>query len=392
MLSVRQIAASLLRPRHVRRLSGLQPLAVPERKSHMPLVTLGNNLYAKLEGCNVGGSLKDRAVTKCTVEMLNNGSLTPGGTLALCTSGSAGVSLLGVQDMLRKQGIGINVKIFMPSAYMSRPVPMAIAKTEGVVITGSDYDGRTSSHDQDDSRSLCPLDGQFLDVLARMNEMAEENGWAILDQHYDANGMLAHESTALEIMEQIPWLTDVVCTTGTGATAAGLRTFLPAHVRVHARPAHSGTLDGCTDVRRYNNFCKPELLEGYCQGGFFDPEEANDHQAELRTLHQIVSGPSSGAAFALAKRIVQERPESHVAFICADGKKVTGSAPRPRSQSSRHTASRRPRRNAVRLSAHDCPAPLGQDQWEVNFTPTLGQSFGGQLGSDLRSGDAVHFQ
>merc|ERR550514_2313519 len=105
--------------------------------------------------------------------------------------------------------------------------------------------------------------------------------------------MLAHESTAVELMEQCPEVTDVVCTTGTGGTAAGLREFLPGHVTVHARPAMSGTLDGCTDVRRYDNFCDPSLLEGYASE-FFCPEEAQEHQQKLKDRYGLEGGPSSG--------------------------------------------------------------------------------------------------
>jgi hypothetical protein len=93
---------------------------------------------------------------------------------------------------------------------------------------------------------------------------------------------------------------------------------LPAHVKVHARPAVSGTIDGITDVRRYGNFCDPEKLEGYSKG-FLDLDEATMHQTELMYRHGIECGPSSGAAFGIAQETA-ENPDAVVAFICADGK------------------------------------------------------------------------
>merc|ERR1719353_1621783 len=75
-----------------------------------PLMQVEPNLHAKLEGVNAGGSIKDRAVMQCTMGMLESGKLKPGDTLAVCTSGNAGRSLLHVQDMLRKSGTSINVK------------------------------------------------------------------------------------------------------------------------------------------------------------------------------------------------------------------------------------------------------------------------------------------
>ena len=75
-----------------------------------------------------------------------------------------------------------------------------------------------------------------MEVMAEAKVFAAEEGWRVLDQHYDDNGLLAHEATVRELMRDCPGVTDVVCTTGTGATAAGLRRFLPEHIRVHARP------------------------------------------------------------------------------------------------------------------------------------------------------------
>merc|ERR1712232_676040 len=126
-----------------------------------------------------------------------------------------------------------------------------------------------------------------------MSKLAKEHGWAVLDQHFDDNSMHAHQSTAEEIFAQLPHITDVVCTTGTGGTAAGLREYLPAHVNVHARPAHPGAIDGITDVRRYNNFCDVGLLEGF-SNNFFEKEESVDNQRQLKADYNITAGESSG--------------------------------------------------------------------------------------------------
>lgn len=295
-------------------------------KAFTPVMRLDSNIYAKLEGFNVGGSIKDRAVMQCTVGMLESGKLKSGDTLAVSTSGNAGRSLLYVSEMLQKKGITIHVKIFMPKRYLTRDVPKLISETPGVKVTLGDEestssystphkDGQVSSH-------LHGLDGEFMDVQQKMAILAKEHDWAVLDQHYDVNSLHAHMSTAQEIIQQIPGVTDVVCTTGTGGTASGLRQYLPAHVNVHARPAKPGQVDGITDVRRYANFCDPDLLEGY-SNGFFDLQHSIDHQKELEATHNIIAGQSSGAAFALAKDIVRKNPKAQVAFICADGSTTT---------------------------------------------------------------------
>jgi len=285
-------------------------------KKTTPLVNIDQNLYAKLEGVHPGGSIKDRAVGQCVYGMLSSGKLMPGGTLACCTSGSAGISLLHVQKLLLQKGIAINVKIFMPKAYLPKDSPKMIAETPGVEVV--DVESDNPSADGVPTRRLCPLDGLFVDVLGRMKELALERGWAVLDQHYDVNGMLAHQSTGHELLKQLPSITDVVCTTGTGATAAGLRKFLPARVSVHARPADSGSISGLCDVRRYANFCNTDLLEDY-SSSFFDPDVAIEHQMLLARSYGIHTGPSGGAAFALAKIIAKSNSKAQVAFVCADG-------------------------------------------------------------------------
>merc|ERR1719162_569382 len=285
-----------------------------------PLMQLEAGLFAKMEGFHAGGSIKDRAVMQCTEGMLKNGKLKPGDTLCVSTSGNAGRSLLHVQKKLAAKGIEIKVKIFMPKRYLTRDVPSAIAETEGVDTV---HGNRHSSfyaipHDGEMSRFLHGLDGEFMDCQEMMVALAKEHGWAILDQHFDINSLHAHESTADELMKQLPSITDVVCTTGTGGTASGLRHYLPSHVNVHARPAKPGAIDGITDVRRYSNFCDVNLLEGF-GNNFFDKDESVDHQKELLSDYNITAGESSGAAFALAKEIVAKNPSAQVVFIAADG-------------------------------------------------------------------------
>jgi cysteine synthase A len=285
-----------------------------------PLMQLRPNLYAKLEGFQAGGSIKDRAVMQCTTGMLKSGKLKPGDTLCLCTSGNAGRSLLHVQKILASKGIEIKVKIFMPKRYLTRVVPTAIADTEGVDTVQGDRESAfyTIPHAGEMSRFLHGLDGEFMECQEKMSKLAVEHGWAVLDQHHDVNSLHAHESTAKELISQLPSVTDVVCTTGTGGTASGLREYLPAHVTVHARPAKPGAIDGITDVRRYSNFCDVDLLEGF-GNNFFDKEESVRNQDQLLAEHNISAGESSGAAFALAKEIMENDPKAQVVFIAADG-------------------------------------------------------------------------
>jgi len=278
-----------------------------------PIAEIEPGVFAKLEGYNFSGSIKDRAVLCTVLKMIETGELKDGSTLVLVTSGSAGLSLAMIQRALAKDcGINIRTLIMMPSAYESKAVPQEMIHEHGVKVF-------YNQHDDNEQCQLVFYDGVFMDVLANGKELARGSGYSVLDQHYDTNGMLAHSTTAKEIMMQMPDVTDVVVTTGTGATAAGLRAYLPETVTVHCRSSESGKIDGLSDVKRYDNFCNTELLEGYTGNSHFDADDAFRHQQELGEVG-IQAGISSGAAFWLSREVKQSNPDAQICFISASGK------------------------------------------------------------------------
>jgi len=231
------------------------PFDIPESSTlrnigNTPLVEVEEGIFGKLEGFNFSGTIKDRMITNMVLAMFGDGTLQDGSTIALVTSGSAGVALMATQKYLQEDcGISLKVVIMMPKAYVS--------KAERIISGGA-----TVMHDEpcpDAACQLVLLDGTFADSVATGKAISTQNGYAALDQHYDINGMLGHESTAIEIMAQVPNVTDVVCATGSGATCGGLRTFLDQGIAVHARPSVSGTIAGLGDITKYNNFCQPHL-------------------------------------------------------------------------------------------------------------------------------------
>lgn len=298
------------------------PVPIPDESvlasvGNTPIQEIDSGVFAKLEGFNFSGSIKDRAVLSMVLKMIESGKLEDGSTLALTTSGSAGVSLVMIQEALREEvGIDIRVVIVMPKAYEEKVTPQRMldmgahkAYNEPAAIVPT---------------QILFLDGPFVDVMQQASWMAKANGWSVLDQHYDANGMIAHKSTAMELMLQVPDLTDVCVGTGSGATAAGLRAFLPDTVKVHSRPTESGMIDGLSDINRYDNFCDATSLDGYYTDdgklSYFDPSAAVLHQQELKEEHNLNCGMSSGATLWLARRVKKMKPDAKVACIAADAK------------------------------------------------------------------------
>jgi cysteine synthase len=270
-----------------------------------PMAKLSKNTWAKLEGHNPGGSLKDRTLSSIVFNMLKEGKLRlKGDTLTLVTSGSAGFSLCKMHSGLSESpGLELGVIIVMPKAYAKKEIPTEIIELDNTTV----FEGaealladiqETGGHNTQARVML--MDGVFMDVLAETREIAKKEGWTMVDQHYDTNAMDGHKSTAIEIMMQVPTVTDVVCATGTGATAAGLLKHLPSNVNVHARPALSGSIDGLSDVKRYDNFCDTTKLKGYSEG-IFELEDAQTATMSLKSAHNVVGGPSMGATYWLAK-------------------------------------------------------------------------------------------
>jgi hypothetical protein len=220
------------------------------------------------------------------------------------------------KHLVQETGIKFQVIICQPKAYADK---VALYSED----TPNKFDGfdeflSSEQATEFDSANHIFGEGTFAEVLAQSKKHAAKEGWIMVDQHYDDSSLTGHASTAGELMAACPNLTDVVCGTGTGATAAGLRRFLPDWVQVHSRPTTSGDIDGLCDVRRYNNFCNTTLLEGY-DNPTFNPSEAKMGVSELSSFG-ITCGPSSGASYSLAQEIKQSRPNAQVAFICADGK------------------------------------------------------------------------
>lgn len=306
------------------------PFTMPKKLSKIgntPLVSVGMGIYAKLEGHTPGGSIKDRTLSSIILSMFRDGRLKQkGDTLCLVTSGSAGLSLVHIHEALQQvPGMQLNIVVVFPKAYAHKEIPAEVIGMNQTEVFDRSPDALTSklsspglyTHSQSMANVLL-LDGVFMDVLAEAKSLAAANGWQMLDQHYDENSMQGHRSTAQELMAGLPGLTDVVCATGTGATAAGLRRHLPPHIKVHSRPAVSGTIDGLSDVQRYDNFCDVSKLEGYDSCVFDQATAQADTATLLRDFH-IRAGPSSGSTFWLARQVQEANEDAVVAFLCADG-------------------------------------------------------------------------
>ena len=158
----------------------------------------GTNIYAKLEFFNPTGSLKDRIVRFMVERAEERGELRPGMTVVEATSGNTGIALASVAAHR-----GYRALLVMPEDMSAERRRIMQALGAEVVLTpaaeGSDG------------------------AIARADEIAQTADHYLLGQFVNQDNVLAHyQTTAREVLEQVPDLDTFVAGMGTGGTVTGV--------------------------------------------------------------------------------------------------------------------------------------------------------------------------
>ena len=276
-----------------------------------PLKRIGDNLFLKQEGFNSSGSIKDRVALFVLLKKLETQEIKDGDTLVLATSGSYGVSVQTIKKFIKEYlQVNLRLVIITPFAYREKP-GVALLRNAGLTEM-HEADFKSSNKRDDDI--LLYADGVFAKAIDLAKSLRHVTGYVYLDQHYDVMHVIAHESTAKEIYEQLPQVTDVISVTGTGATAMGLSFFLPKHVRIHSRAAVSGEISGLADARNYNNFFKTDRIAGYSDS-FLQKKSALKFKDAIKKQLNIEVSDSTGAALAIADDVKTKNPKAIIAVI-----------------------------------------------------------------------------
>ena len=165
----------------------------------------GVRIWAKLEGQNPTGSLKDR-IAKAMVEAAeDSGELTPGRTILEPTSGNTGIALAMVA---RRKGYGLTV-VIPDNASEER---IRLLELFGAEIVLSPGDKGTNGS---------------IEIARRL---ASDDRYYMPFQYGNPANPLAHqEGTAQEIIRDIPEVTHFIAGMGTGGTLTGNGRGLHAH-------------------------------------------------------------------------------------------------------------------------------------------------------------------
>jgi cysteine synthase len=273
---------------------GDTPLVGIQRLSPDPSV----RLWAKLEGQNPTGSLKDRIAVAMVEDAEASKALTPEKTILEPTSGNTGISLALVAR--RK---GYRLMVVMPDNASEERI--RLLELYGAEIVFSPADKGTNG---------------AIEVARRL---AEDPRYFMPFQYGNqANPRAHYEGTGAEIARDLPQVTHFVAGLGTGGTLTGAGRRLKEHnasVKVIAAEPELGEL--VYGLRSLDEgFVPPILDEDVLDGKFLvSSEDALRATRELAQKEGVFAGISSGAVLHVARRIAADIDDGDVVCLLADG-------------------------------------------------------------------------
>jgi len=244
--------------------------------SHLPR---GIEIWAKIEGANPGGSVKDRPAMQMISDGIASGELTSGKTILDSTSGNTGIALALIGSVLR-----IPVTLCMP-ANVSNERKTKINSYGAEVIYTSPMEGS---------------DGAIL--LARELYSKDTGKYYKPDQYANPSNPKAHYMyTGPEIWRQTEGrITHFVATIGTSGTIMGTGRYLlekNSQIQVFAAEPDDA-LHGLEGLKHMESSLVPEIYDAsWLDGTIRIPTDPSCEMSRLMAREEgIFSGQSSGGA------------------------------------------------------------------------------------------------
>ncbi len=258
----------------------------------------GVRIFAKLEGQNPSGSVKDRIALALVEAAERRGDLKPGATIVEASSGNTAIALAMVG---KQKGYGVHVVI--PEGVA--PSIKDILELYGVGIT------------------WCEPRGGMKGAVDLAQRMAEERGYYPLRQFFDAANTEAHyQTTGREIQDALERVDVFVAGIGTGGTVMGvgrrLRERDPDVRIIGVAPRMGERLQG---LRSLSEGFMSTLLDLKTLDGRYLMDSATATQAARRVVETegILAGVSSGACLAAALRVAEKMKRGNIVVMFSDG-------------------------------------------------------------------------
>ena len=265
------------------------------------LIPAGVRIFAKLEGFNPGGSVKERPAKKMLEVGIAEGKLKPGKVILDSTSGNTGIALAMLAATL-----GYPVELVMPSN-VSRE-RKKIVEAYGAKIHYSD-----------------PMEGSDGAILMCRKLIQEDPSRYFKPDQYnnEANALAHFETTGPEIWRQTGGeVTHFVAAIGTAGTVMGTGRYLKSQnreVRVIAVEPDDA-MHGLEGLKHMASSIVPGIyheqeLDDKIQVG---TEEAYEMVYALGQTEGILVGQSSGAAMIAALKVARSIREGTIVTVFCD--------------------------------------------------------------------------
>jgi cysteine synthase B len=259
------------------------------------------HLYAKLEGQNPTGSVKDRIAKYMIERAEKSGELQPGATILEPTSGNTGIGLAMIGRMR-----GYKVVCVMPDAVSAERTQLLLAFGAEIIYSPGELGSNGA--------------------IAKAKQIVEANpGRYYFPYQYgnEANPRAHYETTGPEILRDLPQVTAFVAGLGTGGTLTGTGRYLKDNkpgVKVIAAAPHPGDLvQGLRALEE--GFIPPVLDETVLDGRIvIDSASSFAMAKDLTQREGIFVGISAGAVVKAAVRASERLlGEQHIVCLLADG-------------------------------------------------------------------------
>jgi cysteine synthase B len=272
-------------------LIGNTPLVELKKLNPNPNVTI----YAKLEGNNPGGSVKDRAALNMIRSAIERSEIKPGTKLIEATSGNTGIALAMIACLY-----GLEMELVLPSnSTRERTLAMEAFGAKVVLL-----DGIEACRDYAEEKAAT---GEYF----QLNQFANPDNYKA---HYKTTGPEIWRDTAGKI-------THFVSAMGTTGTIMGCSRYFKeqnAGIQiVGCQPTDGSSIPG---IRRWPEAYLPKIFDAKRVDKVMDvtEAEATETTRKLAKAEGIFAGMSSGGAAAASIRLAQELKEGVIVFIVCD--------------------------------------------------------------------------
>jgi cysteine synthase A len=260
-----------------------------------PLIRLkGENVYAKAEFLNPGGSVKDRVALAMLEGAERDGRLKPDSIIVEPTSGNTGIGVALVGKIK-----GYKVKIVMPENMSEERKKLIKALGAELILTSAQ--------------------GGIAGAVEKVNQMAAEDKRVFVPQQFENpdNPRVHYEQTAVELWRQMSG--DIACFVagvGSGGTLQGVGKFLKEHNKntkiVAVEPKNVSALlghePGLHQIQGIGDGFIPAVLDVSLVDEVLEvtDEDAIGTTKQLSTNYGLLVGISSGANVWAARQLAKK--------------------------------------------------------------------------------------